>query len=148
MEHTFLMFLDHTQRRSTVGRTPGRVINSSQRPLYIYIYDISRLRVKFLRNWNILISHIWVAFFYWGDAIKEGAKDNVCRTHGEGEDSCRIYVRKPEWKRPLWRTRSRWQNNLKNVLSKLKGFQLHSSAYSEHALNLRVLENGWNSWLS
>ena len=22
MEHTFLMFLDHTQRRSTVGRTP------------------------------------------------------------------------------------------------------------------------------
>ena len=30
------MFLDHTQRRSTVGRTPlddGRVISSSQRPL-------------------------------------------------------------------------------------------------------------------
>ena len=23
MEHPFLMFLDHTQRRSTVGRTPG-----------------------------------------------------------------------------------------------------------------------------
>jgi hypothetical protein len=22
MEHLFLMFLDHTQRRSTVGRTP------------------------------------------------------------------------------------------------------------------------------
>jgi len=22
MEHTFLMFLDHTQRRITVGRTP------------------------------------------------------------------------------------------------------------------------------
>jgi len=34
MEHLFLMFLDHTQRRSTVGRTPlGRVISSSQRPL-------------------------------------------------------------------------------------------------------------------
>ena len=27
------MFLDHTQRRSTVGRTSGRVISSSQRPL-------------------------------------------------------------------------------------------------------------------
>jgi hypothetical protein len=26
-------FLDHTQRRATVGRTPGRVINPSQRPL-------------------------------------------------------------------------------------------------------------------
>ena len=34
MEHLFLMFLDHTQRRSTVDRTPsGRVISSSQRPL-------------------------------------------------------------------------------------------------------------------
>jgi hypothetical protein len=26
-------FLDHTQRRATVCRTPGRVISSSQRPL-------------------------------------------------------------------------------------------------------------------
>ena len=34
MEYPFLMFLDHTQRRSTVGRTSsGRVISSSQRPL-------------------------------------------------------------------------------------------------------------------
>jgi len=34
MEHLFLMFLDHTQRRTTVCKTPlGRVINSSQRPL-------------------------------------------------------------------------------------------------------------------
>ena len=32
MERIFLMFLDHTQRRSTVGRTPlRRVISSSQR---------------------------------------------------------------------------------------------------------------------
>ena len=29
----FLAFLDHTQRRTTVGRTPGRVISSSQRLL-------------------------------------------------------------------------------------------------------------------
>jgi hypothetical protein len=31
---SFVRFLDHTQRRTTVGRTPlGRVISSSQRPL-------------------------------------------------------------------------------------------------------------------
>ena len=29
----FTRFLDHTQRRTTVGRTPERVISSSQRPL-------------------------------------------------------------------------------------------------------------------
>ena len=34
MEHLFLMFLDHTQRRSTVGGTPlRRADHSSQRPL-------------------------------------------------------------------------------------------------------------------
>ena len=33
VEHLLLMFLDHTQRRTTVGRTPGRVVSSSQRLL-------------------------------------------------------------------------------------------------------------------
>jgi hypothetical protein len=33
MASSFTRFLDHTQRRPTVGRTPGRVITSSQRPL-------------------------------------------------------------------------------------------------------------------
>jgi hypothetical protein len=30
-----LRFLDHTQRLTTLGRTSGRVISSSQRPLYL-----------------------------------------------------------------------------------------------------------------
>ena len=63
MEHPFLMFLDHTQRRSTVGRTPlDKLITRSEesyRLCYVvvcdletsrmcapYIYDISHLRVK------------------------------------------------------------------------------------------------------
>ena len=33
MTSSFLRFLDYTQRRITVGRTPGRVISASQRPL-------------------------------------------------------------------------------------------------------------------
>jgi hypothetical protein len=33
MKHLFLMFLDHTQRRTTVKDSSGRVISSSQRPL-------------------------------------------------------------------------------------------------------------------
>ena len=43
MEHPFLMFLDHTQRRTTVGRNP------LDECIYIYIYiygapilDVSR----------------------------------------------------------------------------------------------------------
>jgi len=63
MEHPFLMFLDHTQRRSTVGRTPlDELITRPEESYRLccvvvcdletsrmgapYIYDISRLRVK------------------------------------------------------------------------------------------------------
>ena len=44
MERLFLMFLDHTQRRSTVGRTP--LDEYIYIYIYIYIYGISRLRVN------------------------------------------------------------------------------------------------------
>jgi len=64
-------------------------------PLDLRGLQIFRLS-KFLRCASILISHIWVALFYWGDEIKEGAKDCVCRSHGEGEDCCKLYVGKPE----------------------------------------------------
>ena len=63
MEHPFLMFLDHTQRRSTVGRTPLDELIARPEESYRlccvvvcdletsrmgapYIYDISRLKVK------------------------------------------------------------------------------------------------------
>ena len=35
MEHPFLMFLDHTQRRSTVGRTPLDEPSARRRDLYL-----------------------------------------------------------------------------------------------------------------
>ena len=35
MEHPFLMFLDHTQRRSTVGRTPLDERSARRRDLYM-----------------------------------------------------------------------------------------------------------------
>ena len=67
MEHPFLMFLDHTQRRSTVGRTPlDELITRPEESYRLwcvvvcdletsrmgapYIYDISRLRVKLIRD--------------------------------------------------------------------------------------------------
>jgi len=52
MEHLFLTFLDHTQRRTTVGRTPldeWCVVVCDLETSRIgapYIYDISNLRVN------------------------------------------------------------------------------------------------------
>jgi hypothetical protein len=37
----------------------------------------------------------------------------ACSTNGEKRNSCRIFVGKPEVKRPLGRPRHRWQNNIK-----------------------------------
>ena len=39
MEHLFLMFLDHTQRRSTVGRTPLGEWSARRRDLYLTTHD-------------------------------------------------------------------------------------------------------------
>ena len=39
MEHLFLMFLDHTQRRSTVGRTPLYVWSARRRDFYLTTHN-------------------------------------------------------------------------------------------------------------
>ena len=39
MEHLFLMFLDHTQRRTTVGRTPPDERSARRRDLYLTIHN-------------------------------------------------------------------------------------------------------------
>ena len=39
MEHQFLMFLDHTQRRTTVGRTPLDEWSARRRDLYLTTHD-------------------------------------------------------------------------------------------------------------
>ena len=39
MEHPFLMFLDHTQRRSTVGRTPLDERSARRRDFYLTTHD-------------------------------------------------------------------------------------------------------------
>ena len=39
MEHPFLMFLDHTQRRSTVGKTPLDERSARRRALYFTTHN-------------------------------------------------------------------------------------------------------------
>ena len=39
MEHPFLMFLDHTQRRITVGRTPLDEWSARRRDFYLTTHD-------------------------------------------------------------------------------------------------------------
>jgi hypothetical protein len=40
----------------------------------------------------------------------------TCCTHGEKRNACRILVEKPEDKRPLGRSISRWVENIKTDL--------------------------------
>jgi len=46
MGHSFLMFLDHTQRRSTVGRTPLDEWSARHRDLYLITHDIHNRQIS------------------------------------------------------------------------------------------------------
>ena len=46
MEHPFLMFLDHTQRRSTVGRTPLHEWSARRRDLYLTTHDTHNRQIS------------------------------------------------------------------------------------------------------
>ena len=46
MEHLFLMFLDHTQRRSTVGRTPLDEWSARRRDLYLTKHDTHNRQIS------------------------------------------------------------------------------------------------------
>jgi hypothetical protein len=46
MEHLFLMFLDHTQRRPTVGRTPLDEWSARRRDLYLTTHDTHHRRIS------------------------------------------------------------------------------------------------------
>ena len=46
MEHLFLMFLDHTQRRNTVGRTPLEERSARRRDLYLTTHDTHNRQIS------------------------------------------------------------------------------------------------------
>ena len=50
MEHPFLMFLDHTQRRTTVGRTPLDEGSARRRDLYLTTHDTHKTNIHAPRS--------------------------------------------------------------------------------------------------
>ena len=46
MEHLFLMFLDHTQRRTTVGRTPLNEGSARRKDLYLTTHDTHNRQIS------------------------------------------------------------------------------------------------------
>ena len=46
MEHLFLMFLDHTQRRTTVGRTPLDELSARRRDLCLTTHDTHNKQIS------------------------------------------------------------------------------------------------------
>jgi hypothetical protein len=51
--------------------------------------------------------------YYLNDQVKEDGMGRACGGHGEGSNTCRILMGKPEGKRLLGRPRRRWQDNIK-----------------------------------
>jgi hypothetical protein len=51
-------------------------------------------------------------FLYFA-SVSEDAMDRVCSTHGAKKNAYRVLVGKTKAKRPLGRTRLRWEDNMK-----------------------------------
>jgi len=62
MEHLFLMFLDHTQRRSTVGRTPLDERSAHRRDLYLTTHDTHNRQISMppVRSWVRIPPGAWI----------------------------------------------------------------------------------------
>jgi len=78
----------------------------------------------------------------------------ACGTYGGEERGAQVLVGKPERKRPLWRPRHRWEDNIKMGLQEVGGgcgdwMELAQDRYRWRALvstvmNLRVAKNAGN----
>jgi hypothetical protein len=53
------------------------------------------------------------------DQIKKNERSGACSTHGGDENAYKIFVGKPEGKRPLRRRRRRWEDNIKTNLKEI-----------------------------
>jgi hypothetical protein len=51
--------------------------------------------------------------------VKEDEMGGACSTNGEKSNAYRILVGKPEGKRPLGRSRRRWEDNIRMYLRKI-----------------------------
>ena len=62
LKHPFLMFLDHTQRRSTVGRTPLDEWSARRRDLYLTTHDTHNRQTSMplLRSWVRIPPGSWI----------------------------------------------------------------------------------------
>ena len=95
MEHPFLMFLDHTQRRSTVGRTPLDEWSARRRDLYLTTHHTHNRQISMPQAAHLLRS--WVR-------IPLGAWIFVCCECGVslGRGLCDEPITRPEESYRLW----------------------------------------------
>ena len=95
MEHPFLMYLDHTQRRTTVGRTPLDEWSARRRDLYLTTHDNHNRQISMLQAANLLRSWIRIPPGAWIFVCCE------CRVLSGG-GLCDEPITRPEESYRLW----------------------------------------------
>jgi len=88
------------------------------------------------------------------DALCKNTMSGSCSTYGEEKGVYRILAGKPEGKRPLGRTRHRWEDNIKMDFkgSRMRGMDWIAlaqdrdrwRAFVHMVMNLRVQQNAGN----
>jgi hypothetical protein len=119
MEHLFLMFLDHTQRRSTVGRTPLDEWSVRPEESYRlccvvvcdletsrrgapYIYDISNLRVNYV-VWSETVLYFDKTFSGLRHKMPQKNQIVVPVKYRTGSQNVQLFLQPIFFKRSCWR---------------------------------------------
>jgi len=63
---------------------------------------------------------LFLTKYYAGDQIKKNKMGGESSTYGGGEKCIQEFGRKPDRKRPLGRTRRRWEDNIKINLQEVE----------------------------
>jgi hypothetical protein len=67
---------------------------------------------EFQRTWK-------EGIYYSGNQIEKNVMGEACSTYGEKRRAYRILVGRPEGRRPLGRSRRRWEDNIKTDLQEV-----------------------------
>ena len=82
MEHLFLMFLDHTQRRTTVGRTPLDEWSARRKDLYLTTHDTHNRQISMPPvGFEPTISAIYIYIYIHGAPILDVSRSHTTTHH-------------------------------------------------------------------
>jgi hypothetical protein len=90
---------------------------------------------------NLIICNYLLTQYCASDKMKKNEMGGACGAYGEGRGMYRVWVGKPEGKRPLGRPRRRWEDNTKLDVQEVGCGGMDWIELAQHKARWRALVN-------